>query len=74
MANTEAAGCRWVGLNDLKKAVRDAQSAIFTSAYVVHCGYEKYLKMVRRQYLPRRVNIPNLESPIGTLSLRPVGG
>ncbi|MFE2334526.1 hypothetical protein [Streptomyces coelicoflavus] len=58
---TELPGSRWVGLNDLKKAVKDAQSAIFTSIYVAHCGYDKYLKMVRRQYLPRRVNIPNLE-------------
>jgi hypothetical protein len=58
---TKSSGCRWVGLNDLKKAARDAQSAIFTSTYVVHCGYEKYLKMIRRQYLPRRVNVPNLE-------------
>lgn len=58
---TESPGCRWVGFNDVKKAVREARSAIFASTYVVHCGYEKYLKMVRRQYLPRRVNIPNLE-------------
>ncbi|MFD8296299.1 hypothetical protein ACFV13_08770 [Streptomyces bauhiniae] len=58
---TQLSGSRWVGLNDLKKAVKDAQSAIFTSTYVAHCGYEKYLKMVRRQYLPRRVNVPNLQ-------------
>ncbi|MBZ6255190.1 hypothetical protein KVH22_06375 [Streptomyces olivaceus] len=58
---TEPSGRRWVALNDLKKAVADARSAIFTSTYVLHCGYEKYLKMVRRQYLPRRVNVPNLE-------------
>ncbi|MFE2042478.1 hypothetical protein ACFXAZ_16435 [Streptomyces sp. NPDC059477] len=58
---TKFPGSRWVGLNDLKKAVKEAQSAIFTSTYVAHCGYEKYLKIVRRQYLPRRVNIPNLE-------------
>ncbi|MET7583525.1 hypothetical protein [Streptomyces microflavus] len=58
---SQSLGTRWVSLNDLKKAVRDAQSAIFTSMYVAHCGYEKYLKMVRRQYLPKRVNVPNLE-------------
>ncbi|MET9112864.1 hypothetical protein ABZX38_01460 [Streptomyces longwoodensis] len=58
---TKPAGSRWVGLNDLKKAVKEAQSAIFTATYVAYCGYEKYLKMVRRQYLPRRVNVPNIE-------------
>ena len=58
---TRIPGSRWVGLNDLKKAVKEAQSAIFTATYVTHCGYDKYLKMARRQYLPRRVNVPNLE-------------
>lgn len=58
---TKPPGSRWVGLNDLKAAVREARSAIFTASYVTYCGYEKYLKMVRRQHLPRRVNVPNIE-------------
>ncbi|MFJ2107096.1 hypothetical protein ACIOHH_21190 [Streptomyces microflavus] len=58
---TKLPGSRWVRLNDLKKAVKEAQSAIFTATYVTYCGYEKYLKMVRRQYLPRRVNVQNIE-------------
>lgn len=58
---SEPPGFRRVGINELKKAVKDARSAIFASTYADHCGYENYLKMVRRQYLPRRVDVPNVE-------------
>ncbi|MFJ8949169.1 hypothetical protein ACIRO1_03620 [Streptomyces sp. NPDC102381] len=54
-------GLRRVELKDLRSAVRTAQSSIFASTYVLHCGYDKYLKMVRRRYASRKVNVRNVE-------------
>ncbi|MEV7860968.1 hypothetical protein AB0O86_19575 [Streptomyces hirsutus] len=58
---TNPPGLRRVNLETLRKAIRSAQSVIFTSTYADHCGYAKYLKMVRRNYTSRRVNVRNLE-------------
>ncbi|WP_447038393.1 hypothetical protein [Streptomyces sp. DSM 118878] len=54
-------GMRRVGVADLRKAIRSAQSVIFSSTYADHCGYANYLKMIRRSYTSRRVNVRNLE-------------
>jgi hypothetical protein len=54
-------GLRRVTLSDLRKAIRISQSSIFASTYAHHCGYAKYLKMVRRSYTFKRVNVRNLE-------------
>ncbi|MFG3282692.1 hypothetical protein [Streptomyces sp. NPDC048111] len=50
-------GSRRVAFHSLRQAISSARTAIFQSAYVEQCGYEKYLKAVRRRYTLRRVNV-----------------
>lgn len=50
-------GSRRVAFHSLRQAISSARTAIFESAYVEQCGYEKYLKAVRRRYTLRRVNV-----------------
>ncbi|WP_369186403.1 hypothetical protein [Streptomyces sp. R08] len=54
-------GLRRVSFDSLRRAIRSAQKVIFASTYADHCGYDKYLRMVRRSYTPKRVNIQNCE-------------
>ncbi|MBK3642969.1 hypothetical protein [Streptomyces sp. MBT33] len=54
---TNPIGSRRVALRSLRQAISSARTAIFESAYVEQCGYEKYLKAVRRRYTLRTVNI-----------------
>ncbi|MDQ1018021.1 MULTISPECIES: hypothetical protein [Streptomyces] len=50
-------GARRVAFRSLRQAISSARTAIFESAYVEQCGYEKYLKAVRKRYTLRTVNI-----------------
>ncbi|MFJ8093129.1 hypothetical protein [Streptomyces griseofuscus] len=54
---TNPIGSRRVAFRSLRQAISSARTAIFESAYVEQCGYEKYLKAVRRRYTLRTVNI-----------------
>ncbi|WP_405772970.1 hypothetical protein [Streptomyces sp. NBC_01538] len=50
-------GSRGVAFRNLRAAVSSARTAIFESAYVEHCGYERYLRAVRKRYTLRNVNL-----------------
>ncbi|WP_329149491.1 hypothetical protein OIU91_23235 [Streptomyces sp. NBC_01456] len=50
-------GSRRVAFRSLRQAISSARTAIFESAYAEQCGYDKYLKAVRKRYTLRTVNV-----------------
>ncbi|GGM02448.1 hypothetical protein GCM10010129_52240 [Streptomyces fumigatiscleroticus] len=50
-------GGRGVDFRRLRSAIRSARTVIFESAYVEQCGYDKYLRAVRKRYTLRKVNL-----------------
>ncbi|WP_143712532.1 hypothetical protein [Streptomyces hygroscopicus] len=54
---SNAPGSRVISQRSLKQAISTAKRSIFQSGYAEYCGYEKYLKAVRKNYNFKSVNV-----------------